>query len=475
MSTESACLHSDGCDSRPAAAHAPPAEEPILPLPAPALRVLVVDDAINIRKVLAISLETDGHEVIGVSNARDALAETARRRFDVVFVDLRLKQESGADLIPELLARSPGLRIVVITAHGTIGSAVETMKRGAADYITKPFTPVQIKQVTDSVILARQEARSAPAPPIASRPMAAGLESRNPAMQQMIEFAHQVADTEATILIRGESGTGKSVLARAIHNWSSRASRPLATISCPALSAQLLESELFGHVKGAFTGAVRDNPGRIAASEGGTIFLDEIGDLPLEIQAKLLRFVQDRQYESVGESVTRRADVRMIAATNVNLDDAVRAGRFREDLFYRIRVIEIAVPPLRERPEDVIPLAATFLAELRRDGSITGLTDAALSALRCYNWPGNIRELRNVMERAVVLCHSDHVGLEHLPANLLPNQSLWPELGDPIPIGKLEELHIRRVLARSKSLDEAARVLGMDPATLYRRRKRYGI
>jgi two-component system, NtrC family, response regulator AlgB len=213
----------------------------------------------------------------------------------------------------------------------------------------------------------------------------------------------------------------------------------------------------------------------LSLPDGGSLFLDEIGDLPLELQPKLLRFVQDRQYESVGDASTRLADVRLITATNVNLDDAVRAGRFREDLFYRIKVIQIDIPPLRQRPEDVPVLAQAFLNELRHEAQIEGFTDEARSAIQEYNWPGNVRELRNVIERALVLCRHGKIGLEHLPGNFLPNPTPSPELGDPIPIEKLEEVHIRRVLARSKSLDEAARVLGMDPATLWRRRKKYGI
>jgi NtrC-family two-component system response regulator AlgB len=236
-----------------------------------------------------------------------------------------------------------------------------------------------------------------------------------------------------------------------------------------------LESELFGHVKGAFTGAVRDNPGRIHASDGGTLFLDEIGDLSLELQPKLLRFVQDRQYERVGEAITRTADARMIVATNVNLDEAVRAGRFREDLFYRIKVFQIDVPPLRQRPQDIIPLAEQFIGELENKNTILGLTDEARCALESHNWPGNIRELRNVIERAVTLCKTKQIGLEHLPGNFLPDATPMVELGDPISMDKLEELHIRRVLARSKSIEEAARILEMDPATLWRRRKKYGI
>lgn len=436
------------------------------------LHVLVVDDEINVRKTLAMSLETDGHIVVAVSNGEDAVAEAGHNHFDVAFVDLRLKNKSGSDLIPELIAKSPWMRIVVITAFATVDSAVETMKRGAVDYITKPFTPKQIKSITNSLatshgtkqLSAQGEGKSA-----------VSLESNDPIMQRVISLARQVARSETTILIRGESGTGKGVLARAIHDWSGRADKPFATISCPAISPQLLESELFGHVRGAFTGAVRDNPGRIARSDGGTLFLDEIGDLPLDLQPKLLRFVQDRQYESVGEASTRHADVRIVTATNINLEDAVQAGRFREDLLYRINVIPIDVPSLRNRRDDIIPLTEQFAKELTRENPFAGFTDEAVSALRSYNWPGNVRELRNVIERAVLLCQSKQIGLQHLPGSFLPNSSPDLELGDAVPMDKLEEVHIRRVLARSKSLDEAARILGVDPATLWRRRKKYGI
>jgi NtrC-family two-component system response regulator AlgB len=443
------------------------------------LSVLVVDDEMNIRKTLAMSLEAEGHRVVAVSNASDAVTEATRQPFDLAFVDLRLGATLGLDLIPELLAQSPWIRVVIITAHGSIDSAVETMRRGAADYLTKPFTPAQVRLTTERVMRVRalelqvaglEGALGTPQPD-------AMLKSGSPAVQRVINLAQQVAATDTTVLLRGESGTGKGVVAHAIHAWSTRRDKPFATIACPTLSAQLLESELFGHARGAFTGAVRDNPGRIASSDGGTLFLDEIGDLPLNLQPKLLRFVQDREYERVGEARTRLADVRVIAATNVDLEEAVRGGRFREDLLYRIKVVQLDLPPLRERPEDVMMLAERFLADLRRGKPIEGFTDETEAALRAYAWPGNIRELRNVVERALILCQGGRIGLEHLPGGFtLAEAAPAPVgVGDRVSLDQLEEMHIRRVLGKTRSLDEAAKVLGVDVATLWRRRKKYGI
>ena len=327
------------------------------------LNILIVDDELNIRKTLSVCLETEGHRVVAVSNYDDALSENARRSFDVAFVDLRLGTKSGLDLIPALLSGSPWLKIIVITAYASIDTAVEAIKRGAADYIPKPFTPSQVKLCVGKVAEVRSlEQRVDVLQADLSRiNPEVDLSTTSPIMQRAIELAKQVAPTDAIVLLTGENGTGKSVLARAIHGWSRRLNKPFAEISCPALSAELLESELFGHVKGAFTGAVRDHLGRIAFCEGGTLFLDEIGDLPLSVQPKLLRFIQEREYERLGDHVTRKADVRLIAATNMDLEEASRNNRFREDLFYRLNVIQIEIPPLRERPDDVLGLARRLL------------------------------------------------------------------------------------------------------------------
>ncbi len=442
------------------------------------LNILVVDDEVNIRKTLSYCLAAEGHTVIAVSNSADAAYEARMRSFDMAFVDLKLGGEDGMDLIPILLADSPWIKIAIVTAHASIESAVEAIRRGATDYIEKPFTPDQVKLLTrraariralENEITSLKEDMQRFAPE-------ARVQSRNPGMQRVMETAKKAAASEAIVLLRGESGTGKSALARAIHCWSVRAAKPMAVVPCPAMPADLLESELFGHARGAFTGAVRDNPGRIASCEGGTLFLDEIADMAPSVQAKLLRFIQDKEYERLGESTPRRANVRIIAATNADLDRRVAEGLFREDLFYRLNVISLTLPPLRERPEDIMPLAEEFLAHFCRANhkSILGFAAEAAEALSGYAWPGNVRELRNTVERAVILGSGKEIGKGDLPDSIAPVAGA-PALGDLVPLSLIEELHIRRVIANTSSLQQAADVLGMDQATLWRRRKSYGI
>ncbi len=334
------------------------------PAPEEKLRVLVVDDEKNIRQTLGMFLEKLGCDVHLASTGEAAVSALAHQSMELAFLDLRLGSERGEDLIPKLLALGPSLPIVVFTAYATIETAVDTLRRGAWDYLPKPYTPEQIRQLVTRARerrgltqqVADLESRLARAQP------ALDTSSESPPMRQVYDLIARAAKTDAQVLFRGETGTGKTALARLLHDESARRDRPFAVVNCPTLSADLLASELFGHARGAFTGAVKDQPGRVDAADGGTLFLDEIGELPVALQAKLLRFLQDKQYERVGENETRTADVRIIAATNRDIEADIQAGHFREDLFYRLNVIEIRVPALRERPEDILRLARRFLA-----------------------------------------------------------------------------------------------------------------
>ena len=442
------------------------------------LNVLIVDDEPNIRKTLTVFMESRGHQVKAVSCSRDALAEVELQVFDLAFVDVRLGSENGLDLVPSLLAANPWIKIVVITAYASIDTAVEAMKRGAADYIPKPFTPDQLQLVTERLsAVCRMEQRIVSLQEDLDRNNPEqNLTSRYPSMQRAIALARQAADSDAVILLRGASGTGKNLFARSMHNWSRRSDKPFTVISCPSLRDDLLERELFGFAKGSFPGALKDNPGKVSLCEGGTLFLDEIGVLPLSIQPKLLRFIQDREYERLGEQQTRKADVRIIAATNSDLETGVKEGRFREDLFYRLNGLQIELPLLAGRPDDIEQLAGSMLKFFASQNhkNIDGICDNAMLALKTYLWPGNIRELRNVIERAVILCKTGLVSEEHLPANIfIKTQPV--RLGDPLSLDVIEETHIRRILASSKSLQEAADLLGIDQATLWRKRKQFKI
>jgi NtrC-family two-component system response regulator AlgB len=296
-------------------------------------------------------------------------------------------------------------------------------------------------------------------------------------MRQALEVAFKAAATEATLLLRGESGTGKGVLARAVHGRSARADGPFVTVHCPSLSAELLESELFGHVRGAFTGAVADTVGKVAAAAGGTMFLDEIGDLPLALQPKLLRLLQEKRYERVGEARTQTSDVRILAATNHALEAEMAAGRFREDLFYRLNVIEVTLPPLRRRSRDILPLAQHLLRFFARQAgkALTGFTEEAQAALLRHSWPGNLRELRNAVERGVILSAGPLIGLGDLPTLVGVAPASGVAVGARVTLEQLEIEHIRRILADTATAEQAAEILGIDPSTLYRKRKRYEI
>jgi NtrC-family two-component system response regulator AlgB len=376
---------------------------------------LIVDDDPGVRQSVRLCLEADGVRVLGVGTSAAALEALDRGRFDVVFLDLWLKDESGLTALPEIIRRQPGISVIVITAYASFETAVEAMKKGAVDYLPKPFTPQQVRgaarRVVAESVLRRQlsELRER----IDETEGEAVFETQSPAYHGFLQAAGRVAASDTVVLLRGESGTGKNVLARWMRARGRRADRPFVTVHCPMLSSELMSSTLFGHVQGAFTGAVADATGKVEEAQGGTLFLDEVGDLTPDAQARLLRFLNDRTYERLGEARERKADVRILAATNRVLEEAVRAGRFREDLFFRLNVIALTVPPLRERPEDILPLALHYLQFFggRQGRRQLSFSSRCASALAAYPWPGNLRELRNAVERATILAPAAIVDL----------------------------------------------------------------
>ena len=438
------------------------------------MRILIVDDEKNIRTTLAAALQAQGHETKSVADGASALREVKADGFDAVLLDLRLSQESGLDLLDEIVRLSPRLSVILMTAYASIETAVDAMRRGAADYLIKPTTPDQLRQVMTRLEKTRKlENRVAELESqLSAETPEANLSTKSPAMQRCFETAFKAAESDATLLLVGESGTGKGVLARAIHARSKRQSNAFVTVSCPSLSRELLESELFGHAKGAFTGAVTETWGKVSAAEGGTLFLDEIGDLPAEIQAKLLRLLQEREYERVGETKPHKANVRIVAATNHDLRKAVNEGKFREDLFYRLNVISISLPPLRDRTSDIAQLADGYLNFFAAHAGKTATTISAdaMATLEKYSWPGNLRELRNVIERAVILTSGNEIKVNDLAETVDPNSEL--RLGGNATLQQIENEHIKRVTANTSSQEEAAKILDIDPATLYRRRKK---
>jgi len=457
---------------------------------------LIVDDDPGVRQSLRLCLEVDNARVLGVGTSTGALEALERGRFDVVFLDLWLQSESGLGVLPEILRRQPGIGVIVITAFASFETAVEAMRLGAVDYLPKPFTPEQVRHAARRVVSANVLRRqlSELQDRLDESEGEATFETRSPAYAAFLQTAARAAASDSVVLLRGESGTGKTVLARWIRQHSKRSRNPFVTVHCPMLSTDLMSSTLFGHKKGAFTGAIADAVGKVEAAEGGTLFLDEVSDLSADAQARLLRFLHDRRFERLGEPTERKADVRLIAATNKALEEEVKAGRFREDLFFRINVIALTVPALRERREDLIALAQHYLRYFERRQGRPGLCFSArcADAIVCYGWPGNLRELRNAVERAVILCpattlETEDLGLDAAATALggEANGSAAPDLtgsrsravvlGENFSVAEIEREHIARVVARAPSLEAAAQILAIDPTTLQRKRKRYGL
>ncbi|MFO1518078.1 MAG: sigma-54 dependent transcriptional regulator [bacterium] len=446
---------------------------------AAALRVLLVDDDNNIRRTLSVILQENQCYVAQAGSVPEALRLIREQPFDCLLTDFRMEDQTGLDLIQNAKQIQPRLLMIVMTAYASIENAVSVIKEGAFDYLPKPFTNAQLLHLLGKVRLIVRLTRENEAlkQEGAKRDFFRGFTSA--ASARLEEFVRKLAPTESTILLVGESGTGKSQLARLIHEQSPRKDKPFVTVYCTTLSESLLESELFGHVKGSFTGAFQDKEGKFEAADGGTLFLDEIGDLSPNAQAKLLRFLQDRVFERVGSNQEITVDTRIIAATNKDLSQAVADGKFREDLYYRLNIFECPLVALRYRMEDLAVFIERFLEEFKAQGLAkekVELPSEILKALQEHTWPGNIRELHNTLERLIVLSRHREIKLEDLPDSLLKKKNA--PLKQEEKLASLEELtrnHIEAVLSREKNLEKAAEILGITPVTLWRKRKEYGL
>jgi DNA-binding NtrC family response regulator len=444
------------------------------------LQVLIVDDEEDTVQALKMGLEDTGYLIKTTTKFNDAINIIRSEEIDVVVTDLKLKDGNGLEILNYIQENSLSISVIIITAYGSVESAVEAIRGGAYDYLVKPFRISELKKLLsrlNEMILLRREnellkERLKAVPEI---PKLIGV---NPKFKQLLDLVKQIAPSKSTVLIIGETGTGKEMIAQAIHGYSNRASKPLVIINCGAIPETLLEAELFGYERGAFTGAVKQKKGKIEVADGGSIFLDEVSELTLGMQVKLLRVLQSGEFERIGSNTTLKADIRFIAATNTNLEEYVNAGKFREDLFYRLNVISVKMPPLRERLEDIPYLVQHFIDKFNKvnNKNIQGVDPDVLKLMMQYNWHGNIRELENMIERAVVLCQENMLKLYHFPilaAGMKDAQKTLPvEVG--MPLAEIEKTAISKTLQfYNFDKQKSARSLQIGLATLYRKIKDY--
>jgi nitrogen regulation protein NR(I) len=458
-------------------------------------QVLIVDDEPNLRKILSAQLSRDGYDVLTAEDGEQGLQALREHHIDLVITDLKMPKVDGMTLLREALREDPELPVVMITAHGTVDTAVEALKLGAFDYLTKPFDKEEVKTIVAKALMTRQLSGQDASPAGKAGDARFGIIGSSPGIVELYTVLERVADTPTTVLITGESGTGKELIARALHEHSSRRERPFIKVNCAAIPKELIESELFGYERGAFTGAVGSKPGRFELANGGTLFLDEIGEIPIEMQVKLLRALQESEFERVGGIKTIRVDVRLVAATNRDLKKLIAAGTFREDLFYRLNVVPMRLPALRERTGDIPLLVDHFLAKFneRLKKNVAGAEQEALDVLTSYAWPGNIRELENVIERAVLFCDAPKLRAKDLPPEVrgtpLSQSPAPPEAalsGLPgeaglkehvkVAMSRLERDLVSRALAQTGgNVTHAARLLKISRKGLQLKMKELGL
>jgi nitrogen regulation protein NR(I) len=466
-------------------------------------KILIVDDDADIRRAFRRNLEHDGLQVVDASSGDESIKKVAAERPDLIVMDIRMGATNGLDTLRKLRELDPKLTIIMMTAYGTTQTAIEAMKLGAYDYVLKPLDVPKLKTLIDKALKHARDMRQVVSyqPLLSKEDYAEGIVGKSETMQQVFKLIGQVSMSEATVLITGESGTGKELVARAIYHHSKRLEQPFMAINCAAIPENLLESELFGHEKGAFTGAVERRIGKFEQCDNGTIFLDEIGDMPLSTQTKILRVLQNGEFQRVGGNQTFHVDVRVIAATNKDAERLVASNKFREDLYYRLNVVRIHLPPLRERREDIPVLVDYFLQKINKSGQkalrIKSIAPQALQILQQHNWPGNIRELENAIERAAVVARGETLTLQDLPGEVRDSKSMIvpPEdsnaavdaavqplfaLARKDPKFKImaaveRELIIRALAETSGNQLQAAKLLGITRATLRKRIEKFGI
>lgn len=444
-----------------------------------AMKLLLIGDERKTRRMLAWGFATEPYRVKCANSWKEVEACLATDPFHCACVDLRMQEDDAESLVERLHGRLPALPVIALLGERNRELVARLEAHGVCAHLVSPYPIASLHAAlrqharAEAVGTVRSKETAAVLPPSPPPPAAARVLTNDDSAQRTLQLAVRAANSQAAILILGETGTGKTLLALTIHQHSPIRQQPFVTVNCPCLNHELLESDLFGHVRGAFTGAVQDTWGKVAAADGGTLFLDEIGDLPMSLQPKLLRLLQEKQYERVGEVAPRTANVRIIAATNRDLKREVAAGRFREDLYYRLNVIAIDVPPLRSRPLQIMGAAEAFLATICRQigKTVPEFTGEARRMLENYPWPGNLRELRNVVERAAILSTGTVLEAADFPALLTQAPVSRCQIGGAISLQALENAHIQLVVARSASLEEAARILAIDKSTLYRKRK----